>query len=433
MAKCVEDVNSFDKFKENLEKWADGLKGANKAEAKETVDEILTKLQKKNLTYQDFYMLTSETSNKDNVVNKLSVLLFKNTNFEGFKYDGVEEDQEQQRKYLIDPRKMSEESGISENSVIKMLLPIFPFPLQKDLPPIKSVDRVSPNMELSKNTIYLFHDGQHFDLLHSKLDRNLAKAVGVEEKVIEAQRAEALKMAKDLTENEKPYVAPKKSADLNQQIVKKDLASKKPIVQTQQTVRQNPALEKPIILDQQEVAATNPKLPQQANLQDSQQKTLERLKTEFNAKNLAVPSSKTFAGVAMQKESDLAKRLEQQYGSKPDSKTKDLITKEVKNQDKVFVNKFVRALNRLRNIIQDSKPDFKEEKIWGNLTTLDKRVLIDYHNKNNEGSELVKFEPLAKDDLKKVLSYAVQEIPESSISGTEAKRLYKNIINETAR
>ena len=80
-----------------------------------------------------------------------------------------------------------------------------------------------------------------------------------------------------------------------------------------------------------------------------------------------------------------------------------------------------------------TKPDFKEEKIWGNLTTLDKRVLIDYHNKNNEGSELVKFEPLAKDDLKKVLSYAVQEIPESSISGTEAKKLYKNIINETAR
>ena len=36
-------------------------------------------------------------------------------------------------------------------------------------------------------------------------------------------------------------------------------------------------------------------------------------------------------------------------------------------------------------------------------------------------------------NLKKVLSSAVQEIPESSISGTEAKRLYKNIINETAR
>lgn len=435
LAKCVDDVDSFGKFKENLEKWADGLKGANKAEARETVDEILTKLQKENLTYQDFYRLTAETSNKDNVVNKLSVLLFKNTSFEANQktgYPGSPKDQEQQRKYLADPKTMDRQSGLDMNSVMEMLIPIFPFPLKNVCHPVTLVDKDNVDMQLSENTVYIFHDGKHFDLLHSKLDSNLKEAVKAEE---EAQIAEANKIMKDLVEKQKPHTDPKRAENLKQPEIKKDLTPKKVTFQTQQAVKKNSALEKPIILDQQDAAATKPKLPQQANLQDSQRTTLERLKTEFNAKDLAVPSfkeSETFSRV-MQKESDLAKRLEKQYGSEPDPKTKNLITKEVKNQDKVFVNKFVRALNRLRNIIQDSKPDFKEEKIWGNLTTLDKKVLIDYHNKNNERSELVKFEPLAKDDLKKVLSCAVQEIPESSISGTEAKRLYKNIINETAR
>lgn len=107
--------------------------------------------------------------------------------------------------------------------------------------------------------------------------------------------------------------------------------------------------------------------------------------------------------------------MEQQYGSKLDSKTTELIIKEIKNQDNFFVNKFVRALNRLRNIIQDSESSLKEEKIWGNLTTLDKRVLIEYHNKNNERSQPVKLESLVQDDLKKVFSSAAQQIPKSSI------------------
>ncbi len=436
LAKCVDNVESFGKFKNNLKKWVGGIKGANRAEAAETVEEILAKLQKENLTYQDFYSLTAETSNKDNVVNKLSVLLFKNTSFEENSktgYLGSPKDQEQQRKYLADPETMDRKRGLDINSVMEMLIPIFPFPLQNGCHPVTLVAKDNVDMQLSKNTVYLFYDGKHFDLLHSKLDSNLKEAVKAEE---EAQIAEANKIMKDLVEKQKPHTDPKRAENLKQPEIKKDLTPKKVTFQTQQTVRQNPALEKPIILDQQDAAATKPKLPQQANLQDSQRTTLERLKTEFNAKDLTVPSfkeSKTFSKVAIQKESDLTRRLEKQYGSKPDPKTKNLITKEVKNQDKVFVNKFVRALNRLRNIIQDSKPDFKEEKIWGNLTTLDKKVLIDYRNKNNERSELVKFEPLAKDDLKKVLSYAVQEIPESSISGTEAKRLYKNIINETAR
>lgn len=436
LAKCVDDDESFDEFKDNLKKWADGLKGANRAEDKETVDEILAKLQKENLTYQDFYKLTAETSNKDNVVNKLSVLLFTNTSFEAnpkTRYPGSPEDQEQQRKYLADPKTMDKQSGLDMNSVMEMLMPIFPFPLQNGRHPVTLVDRDNVDVELSENTVYLFHDGKHFDLLHSKLDHNLAEAVKVEESIIEAQRAEALKREKDSIKKEKPYVAPKKAEDLNQQVIKKDLSPKKPIIQTQQAVKKNPALEKPVILDQQDATATKPKSPQQANLQDSKRTTLERLKTEFNARDLAVPSfkeSETFAKVAIQKESDLTRRLEQQYGFRPDLKTEALIKRESKNQDNVFVNKFVRALNRLRNIIQDSEPSFKEEKIWGNLTTLDKRVLIDYHNKNNEGSQPVKFESLAKDDLRKVLSSAVQEIPESSISGTEAKRLHQNIANQ---
>lgn len=435
LAKCVNNVESFDKFKENLKKWVGELKGANKEEEKEAVDEILAKLQKENITYQDFYKLTAETNGKDNVVNKLSVLLFKNTSFEENKqigYEGNPEDQEQQRKYLADPKTMDKQSGLDMNSVIKMLIPIFPFPLQNRCRPLTLVDKDNVDMKLSKNTIYLFHDGRHFDLLHSKLDHNLAKAIKDEESIIKDKRAEALKREKDSIKKEKPYVAPKKAEDLNQQVIKKDLSPKKPIIQTQQAVKKNLALEKPVILDLQDAAATKPKLPQQTNLQDSKRKTLESLKIEFNLKHLVVPSlkeSKTFSKSAMQQESDLTRRLEQKCGSKPDLKIEALIKRANKNQDNLFANKFVRALNRLRNIIDDSELSFKEEKIWENLTTLDKRVLVDYHNKNNEGSAPLKFELLVKDDLRKVLSSAVKEIPESSVNGANAKRLRQNIVN----
>lgn len=268
--------------------------------------------------------------------------------------------------------------------------------------------------------------------MHSSLDSNLAKAIKDEESIIKDKRAEALKREKDSIKKENPYVAPKKAEDLNRQVIKNDLFPKNLIIQTQQTVKQNPTLEKTVILDQQYAAADKPRLPQQANLQDSQQTTLEKLKIEFNLKHLVVPSlkeSKTFSKSAMQQESDLTRRLEQKCGSKPDLKIKALIEKANKNQDNLFANKFVRALNRLRNIINDSELSFKEEKIWGNLTTLDKRVLVDYHNKNNEGSTPLKFELLVKDDLRKVLSPAVKEIPYSSVNGTNAKRLRQNIVN----
>ncbi len=168
-------------------------------------------------------------------------------------------------------------------------------------------------------------------------------------------------------------------------------------------------------------------------------KTLGDLKIEFKVDKLNLPDvkeSETFSHI-----DEIAKKLEI-YGEEVDSKTKKLITKEIDRQDKVFSNKLVRALNRLRESPKDLN---SEEKTWKNLTTLDRRVLVDYYNKNHDvkidfqslykeakvdqkeeltvNSQGYVFDSTKIDNLKDIMSYAAKAIPKNSIENPVVKKL----------
>jgi hypothetical protein len=168
-------------------------------------------------------------------------------------------------------------------------------------------------------------------------------------------------------------------------------------------------------------------------------KTLGDLKREFEVDNLNLPGvkeSETFSHI-----DEIAKKLKI-YGEEVDSKTKKLIKREIDQQDKVFSNKLVRALNRLREPPEDLND---EEKTWKNLTTLDRRVLVDYYNQNH--GVKIDFQSLYKEaevgqkeeltvnsqgyvldskkieDLKDIMSYAAKAIPKTSIKNPVVKKL----------
>lgn len=168
-------------------------------------------------------------------------------------------------------------------------------------------------------------------------------------------------------------------------------------------------------------------------------KTLGDLKREFKVDKLNLPDvkeSETFSHI-----DEIAKKLEI-YGEEVDSKTKKLITKEIDQQDKVFSNKLVRALNRLREYPKDLN---SEEKTWKNLTTLDRRVLVDYYNQNHDvkidfqslykeakvdqkeeltvNSQGYVFDSTKIDNLKDIMSYAAKAIPKNSIENPVVKKL----------
>lgn len=169
------------------------------------------------------------------------------------------------------------------------------------------------------------------------------------------------------------------------------------------------------------------------------QKNLEDLKKEFKVNKLSLPSvkdSEVFSNV-----DKIEERLKT-YKGEVSLETKKLIKNEIDQKDKVFANKLVRALNRLRENPKDLND---EEKNWKNLTTLDRRVLVDYYNQKHH--QRIDFQSLYKeakgdqkadltinsqdyifdsakiDDLKKVMSYAAEAIPKSSIENPVVKRL----------
>jgi len=112
---------------------------------------------------------------------------------------------------------------------------------------------------------------------------------------------------------------------------------------------------------------------------------------------------------------------------------------------KIFSNKLVKALNLLRQSLKD----LNNEGAWKNLTTLDRRVLVDYYNQNNDvkidfqslykesqptqkadlriNSQDYVFDATKIDDLNKVMSYAKESIPKSSIENPVVKRLAENL------
>ena len=75
------------------------------------------------------------------------------------------------------------------------------------------------------------------------------------------------------------------------------------------------------------------------------------------------------------------KSLKQYSPNPPTIETLELVEKEIQNQGKVFDSKLARALNNLRKVPEHlGKDEVDVENTWKSLTTLDRRVLVDYHN-----------------------------------------------------
>jgi O-acetyl-ADP-ribose deacetylase len=117
-----------------------------------------------------------------------------------------------------------------------------------------------------------------------------------------------------------------------------------------------------------------------------------------------VAESKTFTSIPK----DVNKAIEiieTKYSAENISEeTKQEAKKEVKNRAQVFDNKLARALHNLTKKPEDSKAKDGVENTWKNLTTLDRRVLVDFYNQNN--SPNIDFNSLYKDagDKKSELS-----------------------------
>ncbi len=137
----------------------------------------------------------------------------------------------------------------------------------------------------------------------------------------------------------------------------------------------------------------------------------------------------------------------EQYSSNPPSiKTLELVEKEIQNQDKVFDNKLARALNNLRKVPEHlDKDEVDVENTWKSLTTLDRRVLVDYHNiskgsnldfmslykeaKDGEKTELTVdsknyvLDSSKLKDIKEILSNAAADIPKNMVTNPVVEKL----------
>jgi len=138
--------------------------------------------------------------------------------------------------------------------------------------------------------------------------------------------------------------------------------------------------------------------------------------------------------------------LEQYSSNSISIKTLELVEKEIQNQGKVFDNKLARALNNLRKVPEHlGKDEVDVENTWKSLTTLDRRVLVDYHNiskgsdidfmslyeeaKDGEKAELTVdsknyvFNPKKIEDMKNILSNAAADIPKNLVTNPVVEKL----------
>lgn len=140
------------------------------------------------------------------------------------------------------------------------------------------------------------------------------------------------------------------------------------------------------------------------------------------------------------------KEFKQYTNIAPDIKTLELVEKEIQMKDKVAENKLIRAFDNLRKADGNFKyKEINEVTTWKNLTTLDKRILVDYYNQSNK--QEISFNSLYKEasagekaelkvqsqsytldlstigDLKKIITHAAKEIPENLVTNPVVKRL----------
>jgi len=135
----------------------------------------------------------------------------------------------------------------------------------------------------------------------------------------------------------------------------------------------------------------------QAKEQEGEVKNLTDLKKYFKVSELKTPTtdrSDTFKNTFSDVKS-AAKELEDKYGTSGIEGTKRLLEMELTEKEKVFKNKLTRALNKLASACERKKENAGNLETWEKLTTLDKRVLVDYYNSNlAEGERKIEFKSL---------------------------------------
>ncbi|MBU6339623.1 MAG: hypothetical protein KGQ36_06630 [Rickettsiales bacterium] len=236
LAKCVDNKKRFDEFKENLGNW--GEDNELRPPHKERFDRVLRKLdQKHNITYQDFYNLVNEKGD-DNISTVLSQTLLKCSDFddgkkrqefakyfgERYKVDGGEARiQDEQWTFLKDQqrKKAKDVEFIDDIGAMYMLHDISPFEIE--VVTGYNLRSVSTN----KDTVYLSHSDEHFNLLHSSEDKNLVKAIrNLSSEVAIEEKKEALKPKKVMVKQHENIVSPRKKDDIPVRNNKKNVSFK---------------------------------------------------------------------------------------------------------------------------------------------------------------------------------------------------------------
>lgn len=397
LAKSVNNKEKFDEFKENLNRWGNERNLDNSSKIK--FNKILEKLNKDNISYQDFYQLISENG-ENNISTLLSHLLLKNTDFDDEKsrkklnFSTNEEEWEflktQQKKEIRNIE------SLSDVGAIYMLQDISPFNLQfvkRDLEMPKNIN---------KNSIYIIHHDNHFSLLHSNKDENLNKEVN------------------EFLEKEPEFR--NKDPEAKGTEIKRD--SKR-------------------FRDESAVKKIGSKIDFKTSVQEVKVEDIELKSTP------SFQTSATFKN-SYKNEREISKKLQEKYGKVVDKKTEELIKNEIENRNKVFPNKLIHALNKLRiapqNYSEQNNDSKKVEELWKNLTTLDKRVLVDYYNQNNsnkidfislykeaenEKSEITVqsknyiLDPNKIKEVAFVIGFAAKSIPSTSIQNPTICKLSK--------
>lgn len=440
LLKCVGDESKLDRFKDNLKNWRDNLEvtssitTADIESAKNAITRFLVKINKSNFSYEDFYKLVDENGSEQNALKDLSKALLSCTNFEdnaakqSFCRTGGSEDiwssfQKEQASYKDDPKKATE---LTYNISQYILSSVSPFKMEI------LHDKSSLNKPLSQDSIYMIHgkgsgDAYHVDILHSRLDLSLLSAVS---KIESDVTKESSKKTKPKVANE-PFIDALDTADVVFPVSKPDLKSTKSDVKKTASIPKKSTAKDEKSLN----FISKPK-----QIGDE----LESLKKEFTVTALNKPS---FSEVSSFANSDISKgkgkaiRKLEKYGN-VDKKTESLLDKEISNKEKVFTNKLVKALNNLRK--SPEKSTASAESSWKSLTTLDRRILVDYYNSNHD--EKISFESLYKEakgqkgeltinsqdyvldstkieDVVNVLKYASLAIPTESIQNPTVKKL----------
>lgn len=445
LAKCVDNKEKFDEFKEKLEKWRKEKNLDHSLQNK--FNKILKKLDKDNLSYQDFYELVSEKG-EDNISTLLSHLLLKNTNFDdeesrkklGFNVEEKEWEflKEQQQKEI------GNIESLSDVGAIFMLQYISPFKLEFIKGDLSEIPQ-----HINKDSIYIIHNDDHFSLLHSNKDENLAKAVNKFDVKKESEKnpldgkakvENSHKIIETSNDNLKPENKKRtedKFLENRSEILLKETKQNLEVKEIE-TKRNDVNFR-----DENNAKKISSKVDIKTSVQDLK---IDDVKLE---KVPLFQSSSTFKN-SYGNEQKISKKLQEKYGQKVDEKTKELIKNEIANHDKVFSNKLIHALNKLKispkNYSEQDNDSKKVKELWNNLTTLDKRVLVDYYNQNS--SSKIDFMSLYKDaqgekselrvqskdyvlDISKikevafVIGFAAKAIPSTSIQNPTICKLSK--------